>query len=106
MLEEICICGIVFSDRDSGDIIMTHLLVNWPSSTAKFYSCRTNQPELAMRCFPVHLVQTNITSPVSGEKKRKTVSWDVENERQIEAQNPPSEPMPIGNLDNDQVCVF
>ena len=58
VLEEICICSVVFNDRVSAETTITHLLINWPSPTAEFYTSRTSQSELAVKhAFSVHLLQ-------------------------------------------------
>lgn len=42
VLDEICVCGVVFNDRNTAETTITHLLINWPSSTEDFYTHRTS----------------------------------------------------------------
>lgn len=51
---------MVFNDRVSAETTITHLLINWPSPTAEFYTRRTSQSDLAIKyAFSVHLLQDN-----------------------------------------------
>lgn len=49
VLDEVCICGVVFNDRNSAETTITHLLVNWPSSMEEFYTRRTSCSDLAAK---------------------------------------------------------
>ena len=44
VLDEVCVCGLVFNDRNTGETTVSHLLVNWPNPTTRFYSHKTSKP--------------------------------------------------------------
>ena len=64
MLEEIAICGLVFTNRDTMETTIAHVLINWASSSAKFYSSRSNKPvkEEEPVIFPLQLFQDPCTT--------------------------------------------
>lgn len=71
VLDEVCICGIVFNDRNSTETTITHLLINWPSSTEEFYTHRTSRSETAGKhAFSVRLPQDG-SPAVAGAADRK-----------------------------------
>ena len=53
---------------------MTHLLINWPSFTAEFYSHKTKQSKLTSKStFPIRLLESR-TIPITPHKKQKEIS--------------------------------
>ena len=53
-----CICGVVFNDRNTAETTITHLLINWPSSTEEFYTHKTSHSEIAAKhAFPEYKVR-------------------------------------------------
>lgn len=63
-------CGVVFTDRDTKETISTHLLVNWASATADFYSRRSSGSDLTegKAVFPLQLFQ-NVEATMGNENK-------------------------------------
>lgn len=94
MLEEIFVCGIIFNNRSSSETTITHLLVNWPSSTANFYTRRTSQSDLALKyAFSVHLLQDEgqdtasraaETEGIKGQSKNQSRKLDSPVPQQVE----------------------
>lgn len=70
VLEEICVCGVVFTDRDTEETTITHLLINWASATASFFSRRSSRPELGggKGVFPLQLFQSVKMTAGDGRK--------------------------------------
>lgn len=67
-------CGIVFNNRQSGEVMMIHLLINWPSSTAEFYSRRTSYSDKSLssgHAFPVRLLLHNRNTCGEGDEEIK-----------------------------------
>lgn len=51
---------MIFNNRATAETIITHLIVNWPSPTAEFYTRKMSQTGLeAKHAFSVHLLQDN-----------------------------------------------
>lgn len=51
---------MIFNNRATAETIITHLIVNWPSPTAEFYTRKMSQTGLeAKHSFSVHLLQDN-----------------------------------------------
>ncbi len=59
VLEEIAICGLVYTNSDTEETTVTHCVINWASTTAKFYSQHTNhfKEEEGSILFPLQLFQ-------------------------------------------------
>ena len=80
MLEEICICGLVFSNRDTKETTIAHVLINWASATAKFYSSRSNHSDEVDEpvLFPLQLFQEASISTFGSYKDRHSISSSTE----------------------------
>ena len=71
VLDEMCVCGVVFTDRDTMETAITHLLVNWASATANFYSRMSSEPGRAPKeniVFPLQLFQSVNVAEGKGRK--------------------------------------
>jgi len=79
VLEEICICGLVFTNRDTKETTIAHVLINWASSTAKFYS-RSNQSDKVDESvlFPLQLYQENSVPNFGNYRERQSLSSNTE----------------------------
>ncbi len=60
VLGECCVCAFVFTNRQSREVVVTHLLIRWSNPTEQFYSTYPGQAAASESC-GVRLLQVGCT---------------------------------------------